>query len=268
MRGLMKIGAGLLLVALLLIGLSYSVLRAQSISGTSSTESRMLESETRPVSSTVDAIRLDGPIDLTVRQGPSATLSVRGEQHLLGKIETRQEGNTIYISTHGMLLTRRPLKAVLVLPSLVNLQVRGSGDSSVNGFGGERITLGLDGSGAVKFNGRFKQMSAMLHGSGELDLDGGTSDKVDVELNGSGDLKLVGTGRELRARLNGSGTVDAEQFKAEAVSLTLHGSGDASVSASASVEARIDGSGEARVFGRPAERKVSTHGSGELSFVD
>jgi hypothetical protein len=268
MRGLMKVGASLLLLAFLLIGLSYSMLRAQGIGSGSSAQGRMLESETRAVTNAVDAIQLDGPIDLTVRQGPTAILTVRGEQHLLGKIETRQEGSTIYISTRGMLLTRRPLQAVLILPALTNLQVRGSGDSNVNGFSGEQITLRLDGSGSVNFNGRYKQVSATMYGSGDLAMDAGTSDKVEAELNGSGDLKLIGAAREMRAGLNGSGTVDAEQLKAETVVVNLHGSGDASVSASARIEAHLYGSGDVSVRGHPRERQVDTHGSGELKFND
>lgn len=269
MRGLMKIGLGLLILAFVLIGLSYSMLRAQGVGGPASTEGHMVESQDRAVSNSVNAIELDGPIDLTVRQGVVATLTVRGEQRLLAQVVTRQDGDTIHIGTRGMLLLhRRPLQAVLVLPALASLQVRGSGNSDVNGFSGDEMRLQLDGSGSVKFSGRYRVLEAAQHGSGKLELNGGNSEKVDAELHGSGDLTVVGAARELKALLNGSGNLDAEHLRAESAKLALNGSGDATVNASQALEAELHGSGNATVHGQPLERKVETRGSGEVKFAD
>jgi hypothetical protein len=268
MRALMKVGLSLLVLAFLLIGLSYSMLRAQGISGPSNPAGRMLQSETRSLGKGVRAIDLGGPIDLTLRQGAVASLVVRGEQRLLGNIDTTTaDDGTLHIDTVGMLLHhRQPLQVTLVLPSLEDINVRGSGDSTINGFSGERIDVQLNGSGNVKFNGRFRQVKAAIHGSGELEMNGGASDKVEAAVIGSGKLTVVGSSQLFKAELTGSGDIDARHLGADSVNLQLMGSGDAVVTALNSLSVTLRGSGDVRVYGAPSERNVSRDGSGEVSF--
>jgi hypothetical protein len=268
MRALMKVGLSLLVLAFLLIGLSYSMLRAQGISGPSNPAGRMLQSETRSLGKGVRAIDLGGPIDLTLRQGAVASLVVRGEQRLLGNIDTTTgDDGTLHIDTVGMLLHhRQPLQVTLVLPSIEDINVRGSGDSTINGFSGERIDVQLNGSGNVKFNGRFRQVKAAIHGSGELEMNGGASDKVEAAVIGSGKLTVVGSSQLFKAELTGSGDIDARHLGADSVNLQLMGSGDAVVTALNSLSVTLRGSGDVRVYGAPSERNVSRDGSGEVSF--
>lgn len=267
MRGLFKVGVSLLLLAFVLIGLSFSMLRAQGTTGPANPGGRVVGSETRSVSADARGIVLDGPIDLTLRQGAVASLTVRGEQRLLANVSTNQDGDTLHIGTTGMLLHhRQPLQVVLVLPVLENLVVQGSGDSTINGFSGERITVQLNGSGNVKFNGRYQKVVAAVHGSGELEMNGGASDKVDVELVGSGELTVVGSCRELNVQQTGSGDLKAEHLNADVVALELRGSGDATVLARKSATVTLRGSGDVRVHGSPGERTISKTGSGDVTF--
>jgi hypothetical protein len=268
MRSLMKVGFSLLVLAFLLIGLSYSMLRAQGISGTSNAAGRTLQSDTRSLASDIRAIDLNGPIDLTLRQGAVPSLVVRGEQRLLGNIDTTSGSDgTLHIGTTGMLLHhRQPLQVTLVLPSIEDIAVRGNGDSTINGFSGERIEVNLDGSGNVKFNGRFKEVKAEIHGSGELEMNGGASDKVEVAVIGSGKMTVVGSTREFKAEQTGSGDVIARHLSADDVNLQMMGSGDAIVTALKSVEVTLRGSGDALIYGGPAQRNVSRNGSGDVTF--
>jgi mannose-6-phosphate isomerase-like protein (cupin superfamily) len=268
MRALMKVGFSLLVLAFLLIGLSYSMLRAQGISSPSNQAGRNLQSETRSLGKGVRSIDLGGPIDLTLRQGAVASLVVRGEQRLLGNIDTTVgDDGTLHIDTVGMLLHhRQPLQVTLVLASLEAINVRGSGDSTINGFSGERIEVQLNGSGNVKFNGRFKQVKLAIHGSGELEMNGGASDSVEAAVIGSGKLTVVGSGQHFKAELTGSGDIDARHLGADAVNLQLMGSGDAVVTALKSLNVVLRGSGDVTVYGEPSERNVSRDGSGSVSF--
>ena len=269
MRALMKTGMSLLLLAFVLIGLSYGMLRAQGISSPSNPAGRTVQSDTRSLGKPVRAIDLGGPIDLTLRQGAVAQLVVRGEQRLLGNINTTiGDDATLHIDTVGMLLHhRQPLQAILVLPSIEAITVRGSGDSSIDGFSGERVAVALNGSGNVKFAGRFRQVKVALRGSGELDMHGGASDEVEASVIGSGKLTLVGAARRFKAELTGSGDIDARHFGADQVNLRLTGSGDAVVTALQTIHVALRGSGDVKVYGAPLERNVSRDGSGEVSFV-
>ena len=267
MRTLVKIGFGLLVLAFVLIGLTFSMLRAQGVNTRNQTEGRDLSSETRPVNASITEIDMSGAIDLTLRQGAVASMSVRGEERLLGNVDTIQNGNTLQIGVKGMLLHKRlPLQVVLTLPAIDTVRIRGSGDSTVNGFSGERLDVQLDGSGTVKFNGRFKEVNAVLRGTGDLEMNGGASDKVEVALAGSGDMTVVGSCKQFSANLVGTGELDAEHLAAEAASVVLRGSGTSVVQATRSAEVTVRGSGNVKVMGNPSERVVSRTGSGDVSF--
>ncbi len=268
MRTLFKVGSTLLLLAFILVGLSYNMLRAQGTGRPYNAEARSLITEERKLGPDVTQIELSGPIDLTLRHGAVASMSVRGEQRLLGNVVTSTDGGVLHIATKGMMLHhRQPLKVTLVLPAIAKLTVHGSGDSTVNGFSGERMELGLHGSGSVKFNGRYKEVAASLHGSGDLELNGGTSDKVDVTLAGSGQLTVVGTVRQFKSTQTGSGDLEAEHLTAEEANVDLHGSGSTTVTATKAVEVNLRGSGNVNVHGNPTERNVNRNGSGEVEFL-
>ena len=270
MRILIKTGFGLLLLAFILIGLSYSVLRAQGTTRPVSSEGRNVASEKRSIDKNVMSIDVNGPIDLTLRQGAVASLEVRGEQRMLGNVDTTVENGTLHIAIKGRLVLhhREPLQVVLVLPSIENVKFMGSGDSTVNGFSGERINVQLHGSGNVKFNGRFREVSAAVHGSGEMELNGGSSEQVQVELVGSGEMTVVGAAKEFRLEQTGSGDLNAEHLTADKVSVELLGSGTALVLAKREINVTLRGSGDVSVHGNPNERVVNRTGSGSVEFIE
>lgn len=268
MRALLKVGFSLLMLAFVLIGLSYAALRANGVAAAS--EGRQVASEKREVPAGVTAIDLDGPIDLAVRYGAAPSLVVRGEARLLDNVDVNADGEVLHIGIRGMVLGhRRPLEVELMLPSLASVKIDGSGDSTVNGFSGERIDVRMQGSGSLRFNGRFRQVDAALSGSGELDLNAGSSiERFDAALTGSGHMTIVGGARELHANASGSGELDARHLRAGKVEVSQTGSGQSTVHARESVAASISGSGDIEVNGNPAERSVSRTGSGAVTFSE
>lgn len=267
MRSLLRVALALLLLAVLLTGLSYSMLRAQGPAVPANLEGRKVTTETRGVSGGVANIDLNGPIDLSLRQGAVPSLVVRGEQRLLGNIDTSAEGATLHIGTKGMLLNpRHPIQVMLVLPRLDQVSVRGSGDSTVNGFSGERVEVHLSGSGSLKFNGRYKEVLASLHGSGDMELNGGSSDNVNVTLFGSGDMTVVGASKRFTLDQTGSGDLDGEHMAAEEAKADLKGSGGVALTVTKSIVLDLRGSGNVNVYGKPAERSITRNGSGDVSF--
>ena len=265
MRSLLKVAFGLLVLAFVLIGLSYGALRAHG--GSARLDARIVGEETRPVTRQVRAVELSGPIDLTLRYGAQPRLVVRGEQRLLANVETSQTGRVLHIGTRGIVLRhRQPIEVELTLPALDRVGVDGSGDTRVNGFSGEAIEVELNGSGSVDFNGRYRQARAVVHGSGELTLDAGNGDSVAAELTGSGTISIAGAARSFDGASNGSGTLDAQRLRAEAVKVRQTGSGNASVTASATVAVAVSGSGDVDVYGDPPQRSISRTGSGDVHF--
>jgi hypothetical protein len=269
MRALLKIGFSLLLLAFLLIGVSYSMLRAHGTNGPSSPGSRLVTTERRPLDRPVAKVDLTGPVNLTLRQGPTPALEVRGEQRVLANIDTTVDGDMLHIGPRGILLRHRtPIEVTVTLPSLESLSINGSGEHMASGFAGDHLDLALDGSGSLRFNGRYREIMAAIHGSGDLELTGGMSDTVDAAVIGTGRLTLVGSTRALHAELRGSGDLDARHLRADEVDLAQQGSGDCAVYARKRLHAELAGSGEARVFGNPDERSVSRTGTASVTFDD
>lgn len=267
MRTLFKVGLSLLLLSFVLIALSYSMLRAQGITSPSSAAGRALRSDARSVSGNITMVELSGPIDLTLRKGATPSLKVRGEQRLLANVGTSEDGTTLHIGPKGMLLHhRQPLQVELVLPSLQQLEVRGTGDSSVNGFSGDTFVLRVHGSGNVVFNGRFKQISASVYGSGDVNLNGGSSDSVQLEMVGSGQITATGSSKSIDVTLSGSGDIDAEHLPTDEARVLLQGSGTTSVFARKGADLTLRGSGDIQVHGNPERRNSSRTGSGDINW--
>jgi hypothetical protein len=269
MRALLKIGFALLLLACVLTGLAYSMLRAHGGTGPANPGSRLVATDRRTLDHAVTGVEVGGPVNLTLRQGSVPSLEVRGEQRLLANIDTAVDGDTLRIGPRGILLRhRQPIEVAVTLPTLDNLAVNGSGEHAVSGFGGERIVITLGGSGTVRFNGRYREIAANVHGSGDLEVTGGSSDTVTGEVQGSGRLTLVGSTRALAATLQGSGDIDARHLRAEDAALVQEGSGDSAVYATREVNVSLTGSGDTVVYGNPDQRSVTRRGSGSVVFKD
>lgn len=266
-RSLFKIGLAMAVLAMLLTGVTYGMMRAYGLANPTSVAGRATRTEVRDVSATVSTVELVGPIDLTLKQGDVPSLKVRGEQRLLGNIATTQEDSTLRIGSKGLLLhPRRPIQVELVLPSLNELVINGSGDSTVNGFSGERLSVQLQGSGNLSFSGRYKEVEAGVHGSGDLNLNTGHGDKVALEMVGSGAITSSGSCKELKAELTGSGDLNARHLASDKVTVMLDGSGTTNVFARESADVTVRGTGDIRVFGNPADRNVSRTGSGGVRW--
>jgi len=269
MRALLKTGFALLLLAFVLIGVSYSMLRAQDSNGPSSPGSRLLATDKREIDAGVNAIDLSGPVNLVLRQGATPSLEVRGEQRLLANIDTEVDGNTLHIGPRGILLRhRQPIEVNLTLPSLASLNVNGSGEHTVSGFAGERLELVLSGAGSMRFNGRYRDIDAVVRGSANLEVNGGNSERVNAASIGASTLTLVGASLELHAESQGSGELDARHLRADDVHLEHTGSGTSAIYARQNATVELSGSGEVTVYGNPDNRNVTRHGSGSVSYRD
>lgn len=267
MRGLVKAGAFLLGLAVVLVGLSYNMLRAQGLESAPTMAGHAVASEARAVDGKVTIVKMSGPIDLYLKQGPAAAMTVRAEQRVLSKIRTIQDGDTLQIDTKGLLVNvRQPMVVELTLPALQRLQIFGSGDGKVNGFTGDALQLDLTGSGNLDFNGQYRRITVSLTGSGDLTLHGGDSDSVELSLLGSGDINAKGSSKSVKASMSGSGDLNMRQLVADSASLSLLGSGDATVAAKKAVSVQARGSGNVTILGNPAQRAISMSGSGDVEW--
>lgn len=225
-------------------------------------------SESRSVDVRATRINLDGIVNLKLKQGPVASLTLYGEKRYLQKVSLSQQGELLQIGSD--IRASHPgkieLRAELTLPAVRELVSAGVGNTEVSGFSGDQLRLALDGAGAMKVAANYRNISAKLGGVGNLSIAAGQCDNVDLNLRGAGKIDISGQSKTLHAQLGGVGGLDAQQLLADAVDLNITGIGDASVYARNSANLKLSGLGSAHVYGKPANRNARTRGMGSISW--
>ena len=225
--------------------------------------------ENRSVDANVSKVRLGGVIRLNLRQGPTPSLVISGDRRYVSKITTSQRGDTLVIDMENntrMEGGKGELRADLTVPNLQEFVSQGVGSSEVSGFSGDKLKLSLDGAGAVRFTGQYRDVDARLGGVGGLTLNPGQAERIELRLGGAGHITVAGQTRLLRAQLGGVGGLDAQQLRAETVDLDMTGLGGASVFAKTAANVNLSGMGSATVYGKPATRNATTNGFGKVSW--
>ena len=227
--------------------------------------------ETRAIDARVVRVKLDGVVDLKIRQGATPMLVLSGDPRLLGKTMTLQSGDTINIGTetrgmHINLGRSMGLRAELTLPNLREVSSESVGGTTISGFAGDELVLNLDGAGSMNVSCNYRVLSANLGGVGSMKVHGIDSDSVELNLSGAGYVTLSGRSKQLKAELGGLGGLDAQGFSAQNVTLELSGLGNATVTARDSANLTLSGMGSVTVHGKPANRKVSLDGLGKVNW--
>ncbi|NHZ35053.1 GIN domain-containing protein [Massilia rubra] len=219
--------------------------------------------ETRTIDASAQRVRLDGAIDLHLRQGAVPSLVISGARRILGSVTTEQHGDTISI---GGAARGARARAELTLPSLREVSSDSFGSAEISGFAGDELDLSLEGAGSMKVNCTYRVVSASLGGVGSLDLQGVASEGVELALRGAGYVRLSGRAKWLRASLGGLGGLDAQHFQVDSVNVDLNGLGNATVMARQSANLRLNGMGSVTVYGKPPSRNVSVEGLGKVTW--
>ncbi|QGZ38855.1 putative autotransporter adhesin-like protein [Pseudoduganella flava] len=224
--------------------------------------------ETRPIDAKVVRVKLDGVLDLKLRQGAVPSLNVIGEKRHVSRVTAVQSGDTLTLDSdsQGIKLGRSSLRAELVLPELRELVSEGVGSADVSGFTGDALDITLDGAGSLKVVGEYRRLKASLGGVGSMHVWVTDNDNVDLDLGGAGYVTLGGRSRMLKASLGGLGGLNAQQFQADTVEIDLSGLGNATVNARMNANLNLSGLGSVTVYGKPQHRNVSVDGLGKVSW--
>lgn len=230
-----------------------------------------MATETRQVDARVVRVKLDGVMNLRIRQGATPMLVLSGDPRLLGKTTTLQSGDTINIGTetrgmHINLGRNMGLRAELTLPNLREVSSESVGGTTISGFSGDELELNLDGAGSMNVSCNYRVISANLGGVGSMKVHGIDSESVELNLSGAGYVTLSGRSRQLKAELAGLGGLDAQGFSVQNVTLELSGLGNATVTARDSANLTLSGMGSVTVHGKPVNRKESVDGLGKVNW--
>lgn len=185
-----------------------------------------------------ERIEMAGGIDVIYHQGDSSTVHVECPEKLLGKIDVRCDGKTLYISPNSenkldlLRVLHDKVKVYATSPDLIGVSIVGSGEFDAEDMlDTDRLNLSIAGSGEVSINNLIcDELKADVAGSGDISIDNMSTGKVkfsiagsgdikahlercglvEVEIAGSGDVKLTGHTKDYKQSVAGSGDIDRE----------------------------------------------------------
>jgi hypothetical protein len=237
---------------------------------------------------TFTAIENNCSLDVTIKQGDRQEVKVVSPQKYMHKIKTDVQANTLVIDIKGSLSYRNEdLHIEITVKDLNEINNNGSADFDIIGtFNTENLLLDMHGSGDFEGDFDVKNLEISMHGSGDIEISGvngtlevsqyGSGDfegesiyvgSSYFKMNGSGDCEVNGTAAMLELSQNGSGDFDGRGFEVKTAKIRKSSSGEADVHITETLDARLSGSGDLNIKGRPEITDFSVSGSGEINTL-
>jgi hypothetical protein len=204
-------------------------------------------SQTREVAD-FNAIEINYPVELTVQQGASTSLTVVAEDNLLPQLTTRVSGTTLFIENNQPDWTMRvnptrPVKIALTIKTLQKVDFPSAGTLRVGNFQTDRLEISISGAGTVNLS----------------DL---TTLSLTVNLSGAGSITATGSANTLNLDISGVGSFHGDDLACQTTDINISGAGSATVWVKNSLTASISGTGSVKYYGSPSvQRQISGLGS-------
>lgn len=216
----------------LLISLSVLILATLACSAVSTGTNTVIGSghiisEARTLGS-FTSVELRGSSDVDIVVGATQSVTVKSDDNIVPLIETTVSDGKLIISTKPFtsMTTTSGVHISIVVPSLQNVVLSGSGNMRVTGVNGPALG---------------------------------------IEMPGSGNITVAGTTDRATITMAGSGNILCSDLKAHSATVMLTGSGTVKVYADKSLNANISGSGAIRYSGSPSQLNTNITGSGTIS---
>jgi hypothetical protein len=207
--------------------------------GTAVTETRYL-----PAFSTIES---QSPIRVTVKTGSDYAAYVTADGNLTSYIVTTTHAGVLTVELSTEISPTVTPEVVVVTPDLRQVIHDGSGFVD------------------VQEGGDFPDLSLQLNGSGTLRFDG-TATRLHAELNGYGRMTLQGYAAVLQTELRGQGDISAENLLAGDASVSLSGTGNVflDLDYQSTLDLDLSGAGRVEWWGAPARLDYNLTGTGTV----
>ncbi len=210
-------------------------------------------------------IKVYAPVDLDVSVGKKQSFTMEGRDGDLSKLTVEVQDGTLIIKKKNFSSRMKEVKVTVAMKDLTKFIIYGSSDAKIRDVDSKSLTLGINGSGDIDFNGKSNALEVEINGSGDMASKSFNAKQVSAAINGSGDIGLIGECESLDVSINGSGDFSGRKLTCEKVEANISGSGDATVYASSSVFVRTSGSSDVAVYGNPKSVKNRSSGSSDFT---
>lgn len=178
--------------------------------------------------------------------GEFSSIHAEGAGTLDVEVKTGASGHTVELTADDNLL------------ALVGTEVR----NGVLEFG---PTASISPSSGMRLKVSVPALTGIhLEGANHLNLNIDSPDEFDLHIEGAGRVKAVGKVGKLILRSEGAGTVDASELVAASVDVSIEGAGKATVNATQSLKASIEGAGIITYWGDPKNVERNIDGIGRI----
>jgi hypothetical protein len=187
------------------------------------------------------------PGEVSIKQGPSETLTLEAEPAVLSKITTEIHGRRLLIGlVPGRVETQQPIRMKLGVRTLRAFESRTAGEISIGALSSDSLALALAGGGSIRLDRleNARSLDVRITGAGEVAIGGG---KVKAQ----------------QLAIAGMGTYVAPKLASERAQVAIDGNGNVQLAASSTLAVRIAGVGHVRYHGDPAVTR-SIQGVGSI----
>jgi hypothetical protein len=196
-----------------------------------------------------ERLRVEGPYDIEIVPGTTASATATGDARALAQLSLRSDGGTLVVSAgpeawetrRGEQFTSPRIR--MVTPVLRSVLVNGAGRVTAAAMAGQRVDVALNGSGTI-------------------DARGVDAREVNITVVGSGTITIAGKATSARIRSTGTGSVVGPAFTASTAFVIAETAGTTQLGAVLSAQVNAMGLGAVAITG-PAECRV--RGSGPVS---
>jgi hypothetical protein len=215
------------------------------------TGSGVVESESRQVGD-FNAVSVEYPAEITIRQGTSESLEIEAEDNLLPQLSAEVRNGTLYLENSEQNWRERvnPSEPVLISITVVDLnkvQFPTAGQMQIEGLETDSLEISVSGAGDVT-------LTELVAGS------------LEISLSGAGNIAADGESESLQLRISGLGNFNGGDLQSQDADVQISGAGSATVWAEQTLGASISGAGSIEYYGDPdVSERIS--GVGNVSKI-
>jgi hypothetical protein len=183
-----------------------------------------------------DRIRVEGPYQVTVSNGRAPFARAEGPTAAIEAMDLRVEGRTLTVRQRGGMANASPgtpIRLAVGTHELRSASLAGAGSLTVDRMKGLTVDVALSGPGRV-------------------DVGAIEADRLTAGVQGSGALHLAGRTKVAQLTAIGTPTLAATGLLSDEVTLRAEGSGEAAVTAKSRVSLTAAGTMQVRISGKPS----------------
>ena len=153
------------------------------------------------------SVESSGAMVIRVEVGPAQSVRVSGNDRFLAQLRTEVVDGQLKLSMkdHVAHDISDP-KVTITMPLLTAFSMAGAGEVTLAHVNGDRLEITFGGAGALKADGRVKQLKMNVGGVGEIDTRALAAENAEVHVGGVGSVKVTATTR-LDASVGGVGSL-------------------------------------------------------------